>query len=299
MEENGTIPEDWGMFRANTECALEAGHVSKQWFKQFYPMLSEQMRAVRMKGLWGGWEGAIFPEFSTHIHCVPEDWEPPIDFEQRRGIDWGFSIDHPTACVWGARNSIGQWFIWDEYWSNDTSRSADDHMVEIIEQHPWPSESSNYYGVMWSDHCLPAVKSVAQLPSKRPELAPVNIQLASKGPGSVDEGIDHVKYLLKCNLIIDPDDPPLPRLFISKRCRHLISEMRSYRRHKAVGTGPNAQAGSMDPVKIADDTVDAARMMLFSEAKMSGMSPTTVARQHDPSRHGIHVESSRFSSRRR
>lgn len=294
MEETGTIPEDWGLFRANTEVALEAGHVSQQWFKQFYPMLSDQMRVVRMKGLWGGFDGAIYPEFSPEIHCVPEDWEPTLGMDIRRGIDWGFSLDHPLVCLWAARNSIGQWFVFDEYWSNDTSLSAVEHLCAIADQREWPSDIYPTFGTTWVDHNLDCVRIASKLGQYAPGYSSLNCQLAAK---SVDEGIEHVKYLLKPTLAIDPDKPPQPRLFISKRCRHLINEMRSYRRHKTTATGPNVQAAVDAPVKMADDAPDALRYILFSEAEMSGMTPSTVARQHNPSRHGVHVVSSRFNGR--
>lgn len=44
MLETDSLPEGWGVFRANTECAMEAGHVSEAWFREFFGMVSDEMR---------------------------------------------------------------------------------------------------------------------------------------------------------------------------------------------------------------------------------------------------------------
>ena len=295
-EENGTLPEGDAIYRANTACAVEAGHVSAAWFKQFYGMVSEQMLPARLEGKWSSFEGSIFPEFNTDIHCVEADWEPTPGMDIRRGIDWGFSLDHPLVCLWAARNSIGQWFVFDEYWNNDTGKTVVDHLCSMEDQHPSPKDYSPYWGVAWCDHNLDCLRIAGRLEEYAPGYPSLNCQMARK---SVTEGIETMKFLLKPTITVDPDKPSQPRLFISKRCRHLISEMRTYRYHKTMGTGPNAQAAVDEPVKIKDDAPDALRYIVHSEAEMSGMTPSTVARQHDPIRHGIHVESSRFSSRGR
>lgn len=33
--DDGTLPDGWGVFRTNTECAVESGHVSREWYDAF------------------------------------------------------------------------------------------------------------------------------------------------------------------------------------------------------------------------------------------------------------------------
>lgn len=104
MEEEDKLPPGWAIYRANTRCAMEAGHVSEQWYHQFFGMIPESMRRVRERGLWGGFEGAVYPEFDTNIHLVGragdvgEDWEIPPANYHRRTIDWGFGLDNAFCC---------------------------------------------------------------------------------------------------------------------------------------------------------------------------------------------------------
>lgn len=290
MEENNELPPGWAIYRCNTECAKEAGNITEQWFSTFFGMLSGPMLDVRMKGLFGNFAGAVYPEFNPLIHCTPADWEIPVAWHHRRAIDFGFSIEHPFACVWSCHDGRGRTVIYDEYWSNDTSMSVIDHYKIIADKYHWP-KLNPYYGCTYVDHDLDAIRTlqkVDEYTNKQYE-AP-SMHLAVK---NVSEGIEHVKYLLKPTMQVEPGKFE-PRLKIVRaNCPHLMKEMISYRRPKQMTEGPNSAAVSQDPVKKDDDTVDAMRYVLFSEAKRTGITPSTVARQHTPG--SVPIDSRKFN----
>lgn len=298
MEEDGTLPADWAIYRANTRCAMEAGHVTEQWYNTFFGMVPDQMKPVRESGLWGGFEGAIYPEFNSLIHCLPEGYEIPPACHHARAIDFGFSADHAFVCLWGCRDGSGCWKIYDEYYSTDTLKTVVDHYKEIQDRHPWPM-NSHYYGTTWVDHNLDCIRIAGRLPEYAPGYDPMNVSMAHKS--NVDEGIEYVKMLLKPTINMVPDEPMQPRLKIDrKRCPNLCREMISYRRQRQLQTGPNSAAPRDVPVKVDDHAVDCLRYLVFSEASQSGTTVSTVAHEHSSaSRHGVQIQSARLNRRRR
>ena len=298
MEEENALPHGWAIYRANTECAVEAGHVSRQWFDQFFGMIPESMRDVRMKGLWGGFEGLVYPEFDLAVHGLPEAWDLPPGCDHRRMIDWGFGVDNAFCCLFACRNGVGQWFVYDEYYSNDTRFSVIEHLKGISNRHPWPSMNS-HYGVTWADPSSPNCLRIAEsFCIHAPGYDSLNI-LAAKN--SVEEGIELIKRLLKPDpLLASEDGRPQPRLMIVReKCPNLVRQMRTYRRLKSNKRGLNPRDARDEVLKADDHAVDALRYGVFSEAAMTGFTPSSMAREHNPLRHGIQIQSSRLSRRRR
>lgn len=288
MEENNRLPPGWAIYRANTECAVEAGHVSRQWYDQFFGMISNHMRGVRTKGLWGGFEGTIYPEFDTAIHCVQPGEDIPPGCEHRRMIDWGFGIDNAFCCLFACRNGAGQWYVYDEYYSTDTQFTVIDHLKAISDRHPWPARNPRY-GVTWAD---PSNLNCHRIASRFTDYAPgydsINCQHANN---AVDEGIEYIKWLLKPDPALAVEDAkPRPRLFIVKdACPNLIRQFRTYRRIKSPHTGPNPQDAADRPLKRDDHALDALRYGLFSEAALTNLTPTAIARQHRPGKLGVQI----------
>jgi len=290
MEENNKLPPGWAIYRANTECAVKAGHVTQQWFDQFFGMIPEAMRGVRTRGLWGGFEGSIYPEFDAKVHCVDEDeFEIPPACHHRRMIDWGFGVDNAFVCLFGCKNGSGQWFIYDEYYSNNTNFTVIDHLKAVSDMHPWP-KSSPYYGVTWADPSnIGAIRIANTLETYAPGYDSVNVQGARN---SVDEGIEYVKWLLKPDKALAMENMrPQPRLFIVKdRCPHLVRQMRTYRRLRSNKTGLNPRDARDEVLKCDDHAVDALRYGIFSEASIEGITPSAMAKQHTPDRFGVKLD---------
>jgi hypothetical protein len=286
MEQEGRLPPGWAIYRANTECALEAGHITQQWFDQFFGMIPKSMRDVRTKGLWGGFEGAIYPEFDPAIHCLPPSWKIPPNCQHRRMIDWGFGAANSFCCLFACRNGIGQWFIYDEYYSNSNANSAVEHLKAVSDMHRWP-QNSPYYGATWSDPSdVNCFRIAAALPHYAPGYQAIFCQPAKH---SVEAGIQHIKWLLDPALAM-PNGPPQPRLFIVReKCPNLIRQLRSYRRIRNDNSGLNPKDAPDAPLKADDHAVDALRYGLYSEASTTTTvaAPTLIPRQWQPNRFGI------------
>lgn len=294
MEENDTLPEGWAIYRANTECAVEAGHVSQQWFDQFFGMIPESMRATRTRGLWGAFEGIVYPEFDPAVHCLPSNWAAAPGCEHRRMIDWGFGADHAFCCLFACRNGCGQWYVYDEYYSTETRFSVIDHLMAIHDRRPWPRDDIRF-GVTWAD---PSNLNCHRIAGKLGQYAPgyegFNCQAANN---AVDEGIQHIKWLLKSDPALALEDgKPQPRLFVLReKCPNLVRQLRAYHREKNDKSGPNTRDSRDSVVKSNDHAVDALRYGLYSEAMRSGLTPSFLRRQHSPERFGIQIQSQRLS----
>ena len=296
MEEDNSLPEGWAIYRANTECAVEAGHVTRQWFDQFFGMIPDSMRGVRMRGLWGGFEGSIYPEFDPAIHCLPSDWTAEPGCHHSRMIDWGFGVDNAFCCLYACRNGIGQWFVYDEYYSNDTLFSIMEHLRALSDRQPWPRHSS-FHGATWAD---PSNLNCRKVAAQFGQYAPgYDSFICEPAMNSVEEGIQYIKWLLKPDPALALEDGrPRPRLYILReKCPNLMRQMRTYRRLRSDKSGLNPRDAPDAVLKADDHAVDALRYGLFSEANRSGLTPTTLRRTHQPGRHGVLVQSDRLSGR--
>lgn len=289
MLEENRLPPGWQVFRCNTECAVEAGHVSREWFDEFFGMLPVEMRAVRMIGAFASFEGLIYQSFDSRVHLVDEV-EIPRNVHHRRGIDWGFSREHPFVCLWGYKDGFGRWWIYDEYYSTDQSLQVSDHLYEVATRHPWPDHPN--WGTTWGDPSSPEHLRLANRLGEYVEDCP-NISMLPAS-NAVYEGIDYVRFLLK-------PVPTLgtPRLMIDrKRCPNLAREMQTYRWEQGTARGLNPRAGRPKPLKKWDDAVDALRYMVFSEAG-GEYNPESIPRTEQAGRHGVHFKKSRTPARRR
>jgi hypothetical protein len=208
--------------------------------------------------------------------------DPPRGVQHFRGIDWGASEEHPFSCVWGFRDGVGDWWIYDEYWNNSQSAVTGDHIAEINGRWPWP-DGNPLYGPAFAD------------PSRPGEINAFNAGGINCQPASNDvyKGIDLVRSLLKVN-----PKTRRPRLFISKkRCEHLVQEFRKYRwlkgKKSTSGSILNPKVAQPVPLKRDDDMVDAARYMLYSAQAREGAVPGSTQYSRDTAkRAGLQLDRS-------
>jgi len=156
MQENGTLPEGWKVYRANTRCAMEAGHVDKNWYQQFFGSMDDAERAVREIGAWATFESQIYPTFNPLLHGITEEevfcheGDFPLDSHHFRSIDWGFSAEHAFVCLYGYRwGDSGDWVIYDEYFSTDQRKIVQEHLYDISSRWDWPDDA--YHHVTYAD----------------------------------------------------------------------------------------------------------------------------------------------------
>jgi phage terminase large subunit-like protein len=259
-------PAGWRFYRANTE--LNRPNLAEGWYEDFLAVIPDEMKATRITGALASFEGVIYQAFHPTVHVVAVD-EFPKNVEHFRGIDFGASEEHPFACVWGWRDGIGDWYIYDEYWNNSQSAITADHIQEINERSKgwgWPR------GVVTPHH-----RETFADPARPGEINALNVGHIPTFPAGNDvyKGIDCVRSLLKVNPFTHQ-----VKLRIHPRCKHLIEELRKYRwlkgRKPTETTVLNPKVAKPVPLKRDDDTADALRYMIYSAERGRGATPGSV-----------------------
>jgi len=297
------VPDGWAFYRANTEC--NRVNLADGWFESFFSAVPDEMRDTRMTGALASFEGVIFAGFSPAMHVFDDKLVPstmPQGVFHYRGVDWGASTEHPFACVWLYRDGVGDWTVYDEYWSIDQTAITFDHAHEIIER----SEYWGYPGE-WSEDVAPGGGWQPHLthphhcetyadPSRPGEINEFSLRGITTMPASNDvfKGIDCIRSLLK------PRANGKPKLRIHARCKHLIQELRKYRwkrgRKPTEGTILNPAVAQPTPLKRDDDVVDALRYGIYSAERGRGAVPGSMRhREYAAKRRGVqlHVQSGR------
>jgi phage terminase large subunit-like protein len=258
--------QSWRFYRLNTESALNAGHVTQEWYQTFFGSVSEEMQETRKYGLFSSYEGAIYQSFRPGFHLIDsEDGSYERDSEgyiilpsgwyHRRALDWGASEEHPFCCLWGARDSMGRWIIYDEYWSILQTEPWSYHVGIVNDRHAW---RGMFYGNTYGDPSRPdlirefSLGGVPVVPARN----------------DVMDGIEAVRQALKAQEV-----DGMPGLLIDKmNCPVLSREMTTYRWMRSTGKGVNPKAARPEPLKKNDDAVDTLRYLIFSE-KMINREP--------------------------
>ena len=278
MLQEDRFPADWGIYRCNTTCAMEAGHVSKQWYNDFFGMISDDMREVRTTGAFASYEGLIYPRFQPKIHVLPdEEVQERIrgNLIHKRAIDWGSGPENAMVMIWAAKDSVGTWYVYDEYYSTDQGMTYTDHFNAMYDQQPWPEDT--WYRQTYAD------------PSDPGNLRQANNFLSNDGQhartlrvtpalNSVLEGIEAVRNAMKT---VHGE----PRLFISKKCKNLIRQLQIYRWEKSGLSGMNPKDARPVPLKRDDHTCDSLRYLIFSDlvgARSGGISGSRIEPKNLP-----------------
>ncbi len=288
MLDEDDLPPGWEVLYANTECALKAGHVTQQWFDTFFGMISPEMRATRMRGAFGGYEGLIYQRFNPAIHIIDDDLamdEMVPGVIHTRGMDWGAGPENPFASVWGYASRNGAHTIYDEYESNDQNLTTHDHLKVVCDQWPWPKEHPCYRDTFADPSDPGNIRLAAKFSRYCPDYPDFNITPARN---AVHEGIEHVQYMLGVNPVIGR-----PLLRISKRCKNLIREIKSYRWEQSSDRGLNPRDAKPVPLKKNDHLCDALRYLLFSQADRLGHTASAMSVVPDAGRHGVQLKRTR------
>lgn len=264
------LPKGWAVYRANTLCAKEAGHVNAEWFEEFYGAVSDEMLETRLTGEFASYEGQIYQSFDPLIHCTArgEDRPIPPNCWHRRAIDWGSGPLHPFVCLWACRDGAGHWYIFDEYHETRQTMTADMLVAEVISRHRWP-QNSTWHGATYAD---PSDRTLRNTFGRY-------IQGIQPAKTNVLAGIEVVRQALKS------DANGRPMLLINRdRCPNLVRQMRTYRWLKASKNAVNPKDPKGEPLKADDDEVDALRYLLYSEHHSKG-GPVARRVQRDVPKH--------------
>lgn len=231
--------ESWKFYRLNT---LENKTLSPEWTRSYFENVPTDMMGTRMYGDFASFQGSVYKDFDPNIH-VTKPFNIPHGWRHFRSIDFGFN--HPTVCLWCARDLEGSWYVYHEYVGTNTS--VDDH-IESIKEIPWDYDDERYV-TTYGD------QAAAQT---RAEFSKRGLPTASSKK-DVMAGIESVKRYLKVRT------NGKPKLYIFEHCKTLIKQMRTYRYYKSTNRGINPLAPQDKPVKKDDDAVDALRYLIHSE----------------------------------
>lgn len=270
MEET---PDGWRFYRGNTEA--NRGNLATGAIEAFIATVPDELIETRLRGALASFEGAIYPTFSLAVHVVDDEilTRIPSGCWHAMGTDWGSSKEHPHTTLLGCIDGMGDWWIYDEYWCNEQSKTTYDHAQAVVERCAawgWPTTYGSIHGgrqriLKLNSSADPHFGVNFADPSRPGEINNFSIYGIPTMPASnrVYDGINLVRSLLKPDI-----KTGRPRLHIARRCRHLIDEMRKYRwrrsRKPTEGDYLNATAAAPVPLKRDDDTVDSCRYLIAS-----------------------------------
>jgi hypothetical protein len=234
-------PPGWEFFSLNVRCndRLPAG-----WADRYLATIPEDLRATREHGAFASRVGAVFKEFRRHLHVVPP-FDVPRDWHKIRGIDFGWN--HPTTCVWIARDGDGNYYVYDCYWAS--GRLLREHARAILER-PWSDHA--VYGRTYADGS--AAQEIA-------EFARLGISCCGARK-SIELGIECLRKMM-----MPQTGSKKPRLYIfdTENNKRLVAEIQQYHWDPLVGKGDRQHLGRDLPVKSNDDLLDALRYAVYSE----------------------------------
>ena len=215
-----------------------------------------------VEGSWDAVEGQVWPDFERAVHVYPNETSdfdilPPSGLQSAPigGLDHGQT--NPTAFVAGYTDADGNIFIYDEYYSKGLVshhcttilENFDIEKFQYIEADPsMMAKTREKNGMPWS--------IFEEYDEYGISLGPAN--------NSREAGWNRVGEYLR----IDPNhihpitgDKGSPRLFISSRCKHLLTEIPEYiwKRLSDENANPKEEAR-----KLKDHACDALRYLIMS-----------------------------------
>ncbi len=250
-------PAGWQFYHLNTSRNF---YLADEWWENYISSIPEDMRELRTIGKFTTLCGAVYKEFRKAIHVI-EPFRIPRAWRKLRGLDFGFN--NPTACVWGARDGDGNYYIYDEHYRAQAviaEHAKEIHKREWDYNQPW-------YGPTYSDHDAQA----------RGEYA-INGIPCTPANKSIMPGIELIRSLM----MVQPSGKP--RLFIFNNCVHLIKEIQGYRWPEG-SSGKNPRD---TPIDKDDHLCDALRYLVYTDHNRGG-GHAPEARQvvSDHQRHGL------------
>jgi phage terminase large subunit-like protein len=285
MIEADALPPGWEIYRANTECARDAGHVSAEWYDEFFGMVPEEMRLVRQIGEFAGYEGTVYGGFNRAVHCVGDDVMTfPKDSFHRRVIDWGGGGDHPFVCLWAYRHA-GVWYVYDEMYLKERLTVTQQLKMVCDRSREWCWDDYDpHFGTTWADTADPGSMLLAsELSIECPGYDNIPISGARK---AIHAGIEHVQLAL-----MNHRDTGKPSLYIHRdRCPNLRREFQIYRWLQSTDIGLNPRLAKREPLDRDNHAMDCIRYLIHSETVTNTKRTiSVVAREHSPNRHGIQL----------
>ncbi len=179
-------------------------------------------------------EGLVYKEFERAKHVVGTSQLPAHYSEILAGVDFGFT--NPAAVTHIGKDFDNRYWLFDEFYKREkTDAEVADYVASCQFQRVFPDPEN------------PA--AIEELRRRG-----VNLRDVKKGPGSVANGINIVRELLKSN-----------RLFIHSSCVNTIFEFETY----AYPDKKDGRNEEEKPMKENDHALDSLRYALSMDAVLS------------------------------
>lgn len=230
------LPETDEIFQIdlNGNRISRGGHIPDKRIDQMINEWPEETQATRIRGEFASFYGAVFKTYSRKMHVI-DSFRIPKNWRRYRGFDFGFT--NPFACLWFAKDSDENWYIYREYYQKQTGIQEHIRMVKLL------SKGEKY------------VDSYAdpENAGDRNEMKRAGI-ITKPAKKDVARGIEFVQSRLKVK------ENGKPSLFILRSCKNTSREISGYHYPK----GTNTRNPKDIPVQKDDHTTDIIRYVLYS-----------------------------------
>lgn len=223
--------------------------------RRWFGSLTASRRAAREFGKFAALVGRVYDMFDRRTHVIPP-MLPPVEWTRYQGWDWGGRAPH---VLWAAQDPGGRLIVYRELAPRRGVTETPIRTTELIEDAMRiEAEAGDAFGAYWYR------VADSEDPGAIMEAAARGLMLdaASKGPGSVDRGIEMVQAQIAL-MNGYTGEPQEPQILITEDCPVLISEMDGMRwRPQRVG-----QPLQVDPT-CADHGPDALRYIVMLRAEL-------------------------------
>lgn len=297
-------PSNWGFYRGNTEC--NRSNLASGAIEAFMVTVPDELIETRLRGALATFEGAIYPGFSTTVHVVPDEMLRvlPAGCWHAIGTDWGSSIEHPHVSVFGCIDAVGDWWIYDEIWDCTQTKTTFDRAQDLVARAAiwgWPIARGMAHGreILRMASTDPHFGCNYADPSRPGEINEFAIYGCPTMPAMnrVYDGINLLRSLMK----VQPNTGR-PRIFIAKRCKHVIDELRKYRWRRSKkpteGNFLNPAVAAPQPLKRDDDAVDALRYLVatFDRGRSGIETKDPASPRETPTRKGVQLSATKATT---
>jgi len=201
----------------------------------------EALRKRLLDGDWDAFEGAAFPEFDEQVHVV-DDFAIPNEWDRFECMDFG--VSNPTAWLLVATDYDGNLIVCGEHYApglpSDTAP-----VILALRKAGWERRDADGWKIqtnrVWAD---PSIRNTVGIGDRMGNKTSVMQEFADLGVGGLAPANNdrQAGFLRVAELIRRADEerphlfpawhpragePDAPRLFVQKRCAHVIEQLRA------------------------------------------------------------------------
>lgn len=234
--------EEYFFVQANTR---DNPHLPKDYVKNLESQFPEEWVKRYVDGSFDTFEGLVYKDYVDKEPYVVNKFDIPEHWYRFIGLDHGYR--NPTAILWGAVDTEGNVYIYDEYYEKGKVVSQ---ISEVI-------KAKNSDTKIWTMLIDPATRQNKGLNGEKTIFGEFQehglyFELANN---QVSQGINRVQEYFKVG------ENGKPKLRIFRNCFNLRTELQTYR-YKDLKPNAVSENGREKPVKKDDHLVDALRYMI-------------------------------------